>query len=97
VFISNTAIEVTVLELRRLLVELAEHTTNVCVRFRLIGELWQTNHCKILRMTNEGVALIDEPANKLIFIQDLNNIMQFELDGQFQIYQPHYHYTVKLN
>jgi hypothetical protein len=97
VFISNTATEVTVLELRRLLVELAEHSSSVCIRFRLLGELWQTHHCKVLKLSGDGVALLDEPSNKLFFIQDLNKIMQFEIDGQYQNYQPHYHYTVTLN
>jgi hypothetical protein len=96
VFISNTATEVTVLELRRLLVELAEHNTNVCIRLRSLGDMWQTNFCKVLKLTEEGVALVDDSANKLFFVQDLNNVMQFEIDGQYQNYQPHYHYTVKV-
>jgi hypothetical protein len=94
--ISNKATEVNVLALKRLLVELAEHRVNVCIRVRILGELWQANHSRVLRVTDNGVALLDESINKLLFIQDLNNIMQFELDGQFQHYKPNYHYTVKL-
>jgi hypothetical protein len=92
---SNTA-AVSVLELKRLLVELAEHRVNVCIRLRILGELWQANHSKVLRVNDTGTALLDELTNKLLFIQDLNNVMQFELDGQFQHYKPNYHYTVKL-
>jgi hypothetical protein len=32
--------------------------------------------------------------NKLIFIQELKDVMQFELDQAFQQYQPHFHYPV---
>jgi hypothetical protein len=93
---SNTITTVSILELKRLLIELAEHSNNVCIRFRLIGELWQARYYKVLRVTDNGVALIDEPANKLVFISNLSNVMQFELDGTFQIYQPNYHYSVKV-
>ena len=94
--ISKNALAVNVLELKRLLVELAEHKIDVCIRLRLLGDVWQLNHSKVLRVTDNSVALLDEFTNKLLFIQDLNNVMQFELDGQFQHYKPNYHYTVKL-
>jgi hypothetical protein len=94
--ISNSAAAVSVLELKRLLVELAEHKVNVCIRLRMLGELWQANHSRVIRVTDNGTAMLDELTNKLLFIQDLNNVMQFELDGQFQLYKPNYHYTVKL-
>jgi hypothetical protein len=94
--ISNNATAVNLLELKRLLVELAEHRVNVSIRVRILGEMWQENHSRVMRVTDKGVALLDESVNKLLFIQDLNNIMQFELDGQFQHYKPNYHYTVKL-
>jgi hypothetical protein len=94
--ISSNAATVSVLELKRLLIELAEHRVNVCIRLRILGELWQPNHSRVLRVNDTGTALLDELTNKLLFIQDLNNVMQFELDGQFQHYKPNYHYTVKL-
>jgi hypothetical protein len=94
VLMSNTITTVSILELKRLLTELAEHGNNVCVRFRLIGELWQPHHHRVLKMTETGVALVDEPSNKLVFISNLTNVMQFELDSAFQIYQPNYHYSV---
>jgi hypothetical protein len=94
--ISKNALTVNVLELKRLLVELAEHKIDVSIRLRLLGDVWQINHSKVLRVTENGVALLDEFTNKLLFIQDLNNVMQFELDGQFQHYKPNYHYTVKI-
>jgi hypothetical protein len=76
--------------------ELAEHGNGVCIRFRQMGELWQSQHYKILRMTENGIALIDEPSNKLVFISELSNVMQFELDSRFQNYQPNVHYSVNV-
>jgi hypothetical protein len=96
VLMSNTITTVSILELKRLLIELAEHGNNVCIRFRLIGELWQPHYYKVLKLTDNGVALIDEPSNKLLFISNLSNVMQFELDNRFQNYQPNNHYSVKV-
>lgn len=86
--------QIPVLELRRLLFELKDLRPDICVRFRLMGEMWQTSHMRVIKLTESGVALNDERSNKLIFIQDLTKVMQFELDNAFQQYQPHCHYTV---
>lgn len=87
-------IAVPVLELRRLLFELKDLRPDICVRFRLIGEMWQTNYLRIFKITERGVALLDENANKIIFLNDLQNVIQFEIDHAFQQYQPHFHYGV---
>lgn len=86
--------EVPVLELKRLLHSLKDSRPDICVRFRLMGEMWQSNHMRIIDIDERGVALNDEAANKLVFIRDLSHVMQFELDRAFQQYQPHYHYSV---
>lgn len=85
---------VPVLALKRLLYDLKDGRPDICVRFRLIGEMWQTNHSRIIQLTEKGVALNDEISNKLIFVRDLAHVMQFELDHAFQQYQPHFHYSV---
>jgi hypothetical protein len=85
---------VPVLALRRLLHDLKDLRPDIGVRFRLIGEMWQPNHTRIIQLTEKGVALNDERSNKLIFVRDLLNVMQFELDRTFQQYQPHFHYNV---
>jgi hypothetical protein len=85
---------VPVLELRRLLFELKDLRPDICIRFRFIGEMWQNNHYRVLKLTEKGVVLNDERANKLQFVQDLNKVIQFELDQAFQKFQPHYHYSV---
>lgn len=83
------------LELRRLLFDLTDQNSNVCIRFRFIGEMWQMNHMRVLKITDNEVALTDELANKLIFLKNLKNVVQFEIDQPFRQYQPHCHYTVE--
>jgi hypothetical protein len=89
--------QVSVLELRRLLFILHESRPDIGIRFRLIGEMWHSRHLRLVAVTEKGAALNDDKANKLIYIQDLNQIMQFELDHAFQQYQPHFHYSVNLS
>ena len=85
---------ISILELRSLLASLLNNHLNICIRFRLVGEMWQSHHMRVLKLTEKGVLLNDEVKNRLISIQDLSQVMQFEIDVQFQIYQPHYHYEV---
>lgn len=87
-------IKISVLKLRGLLFELKDLRPDICIRFRLIGVMWQTNHLRIFKITEKGLALHDENANKLIILNDLQNVIQFEIDHSFQQYQPHFHYSV---
>lgn len=82
------------LALRRLLHDLRDLRPDIGVRFRLMGEMWHPNHTRVIQLTEKGVALNDEKSNKLIFVRDLVNVMQFELDRAFQQFQPHFHYNV---
>lgn len=88
--------KVAVLALRRLLVELKEHRPDICIRYRLMGQMWAQNFMRVIEVPERGVLLYDEHANKHISIADLSKIMQFELDKSFQTYQPHNHYDVVL-
>jgi len=85
--------QIPVHELRRLLHELKDLRPDICVRFRLIDETWQTDYARVVKLTYKGVTLADE-ANKQVFINDLNKVMQFELDQAFQQYSPHFHYSI---
>jgi hypothetical protein len=91
---SNTITEIHVLELRMLLFDLKKNGKGVCIRFRMLGEMWQNHYSKVLNITETGAAFIEEPTNKLIFVQELNNVMQFEIDKPFQNYKPHFHYSI---
>lgn len=84
---------ISVLELRRLLVDLSEKRPDICIRFRLLGELWGVNFLRVARVNEKGAVLLDE-IQGLVSISDLNFIMQFEIDRPFQGFQPYYHYEV---
>jgi hypothetical protein len=86
-----------VLELRRLLYALKDSRPDICLRFRLVGEMWQNGYLRLLSVTEKGAALCDDRLSKLVYIHDLCNVMQFELDRAFQQYQPHFHYSVDLS
>jgi hypothetical protein len=88
---------VSVLELKRLLVELAEKRPNVCIRPRLMGEMWLVHFMRVVSTSEKGVLLHDEETNRFISVSDLSYIMQFELDNRFQNYQPHFHYEVRVS
>jgi hypothetical protein len=93
----NTDQKVTILSLRRLLVELKDHRPDICVRYRLIGQMWAKQFLRVNRLTDEGVILNDETSNKSITIPELAQVMQFEIDKPFQAYQPYFHYDVVLS
>lgn len=90
----NSDQTVTIIELRRLLHELRDKSSHVGIRFRMIGEMWHLSHQNVIRLSDAGVVLYDGGANKIRVISDLRRVMQFELDGRFQNYQPHVHYGV---
>jgi hypothetical protein len=86
---------VSVLELKRLLVDLRQKRQDICFRYRLVGEMWIVNAMRVMSVIEKGVLLNDEQNNKLVTISDLSMIMQFEIDAPFQGFQPHFHYHVK--
>lgn len=81
-------------ELKRILIDIKDHEPHICVRFRLIGEMWQVYMMRIITITENRVLVHDETSNKLISV-DLNNVMQFEIDTRFRDIEPYYHYEVK--
>ena len=85
---------VPVLQLRKLLYELRDHRVNVCVRIRRLGEMWKPNFMRVVDLNDRGAIFSDETTNEFVFVMDLTEIMQFELDNRFQSYEPYYHYEV---
>lgn len=67
---------------------------NVCFRFRLIGQMWQTNFMRIVSVNEHGVTLTNDTSHKLCVIENFNDIMQFELDAPLFQYNPHTHYDL---
>jgi hypothetical protein len=87
--------QVAVLELRRLLYELKDQRPDICVRFRLLGDMWQTSFHHVKSLTERGVILTNESKNETIAIMDLREVVQFELDARYQNYHPHNHYSIE--
>lgn len=84
---------VSVTELRQMLGDLTELRPDICIRFRLLGEMWMVDFRKVVKVTARGVILYDDHMG-LISVSDLSFVMQFELDRRFQRFQPFYHYEV---
>jgi len=85
---------ISTLELRRLLFDLKDKRADVCVRFRILGEMWRNSFMRIVQVTEKGAVFENEHTNDWVHLADLSEIMQFELDNRFQHYQPHFHYDV---
>ncbi|HYC83870.1 MAG TPA: hypothetical protein VEB86_01555 [Chryseosolibacter sp.] len=85
---------ISVIELKRLLVDLKDKRPDIGVRFRVIGDLWDKNFASIVLVTDRGVILNDESNANICTIPDLKNVIQFEIDGPFQNFQPYNHYDV---
>jgi hypothetical protein len=83
------------IELRRLFQELVDHQLNVCVRIRLLGQMWMQNFMRPIRLTEKGIVLFDETIMEYVFIKELGDVMQFELDGSHKNLQPYFHYEVR--
>lgn len=84
---------ISTLELRRLIADLIDKRPDICIRFRLLGELWQPHFMRVNKITEKGAIFFDE-TNNLVSVGDLNFVMQFEIDKPFQVFQPYYHYEV---
>jgi hypothetical protein len=87
--------EISVLELKRLLIELRDKRPDICIRFRLLGEMWFPHFMRIVLVTAKGVVLNNEVSNKLVIINRLSQVIQFELDRRFQNFKPHFHYNLR--
>lgn len=84
---------ISALELKRLMVDLKEKRPDICIRFRVLGEMWNSNFMRVGHVNDKGVLLFDE-GNNLVSLSDLNFVMQFEIEKPFQSFQPYYHYEV---
>jgi len=87
---------ISVLELKRLLVTIVDSYSTVCIRYRILGEMWQPHFMRVIRVTENGVVLEDERNQRMVILADLSQIMQFEIDGRIHQYVPNNHYEVTL-
>jgi hypothetical protein len=83
-------------EFKGLLKELHNKQQGICIRYRLLGEIWTANFTRMLYVTEKGAILNNEKNNQVIFIDDLKTVMQFELDTPFQNFEPRVQYKINL-
>jgi hypothetical protein len=86
---------IAVSQFRQLLIDLKTNRPDICIRYRLLGELWASNFTFVMRVTEKGLLLYDKTQpEKIIFISDISQVMQFELDAPFEGFEPYFHYDV---
>ena len=86
---------VTTTQVKALLTEIAANPCGVCIRTRLLGEMWHPNFMHLLMITKGGVIIFnDEILRKAVTIMRVEDVIQFEIDRKFQNYEPHFHYDV---
>ena len=85
---------VSVLELRRLLYTIVDNRLTACFRYRLLGEMWQPSFFRVVEVTENGVMLNEESTDSFKCLQDLSQIMQFEIDVAVHNFLPHNHYDL---
>jgi hypothetical protein len=91
----ETIMMVSVNELKRLILSIHENQLQVCIRYRTIGQLWHPNFLRIIKITESSAVLFHDAIRKrLILLSDLSSIIQFELDGRLNTFEPNFHYLV---
>lgn len=87
---------VSVLEFRRLLHEIKDRRGEVCVRYRLIGKMWEPFFLTVVALTENGATFVDPGKETSSSVDDLSKIIQFEFDKSFMGYQPLFHYELTI-
>jgi hypothetical protein len=94
--VNSNGNQISVLELRRLLYTIVDNRMDTCFRYRLLGEMWESNFLRVVEVTDKGALLTDETKNTFKCIGDLSQIMQFEIDVAVHNFIPHNHYEINL-
>jgi hypothetical protein len=85
---------ITTFYLRSLLSELGSREIPVGIRFRILGEMWKPHFMRVVRLTDRGAIFVDESSKEFVFVSELNDIVQFEIEDRVHELQPHFHYEV---
>lgn len=89
------ATEVSVDDLKKIVLSIAERKHKISIRFRTVGQLWYPNFLRILKVEDgKRILFHDEKRKFFISLRDLTAITQFELDGRFNGLEPNFHYQV---
>jgi len=88
---------ISLLELKRLLHDLKDTNADVDIRFRFLGQMWQSSFLKVFVVTDTGAVLFNRINSQVEIITNFADVIQFELDSRFQVYQPNNHYSVLID
>src|SRR5262245_18528906 len=91
---SKTKNSISTMYLRSVLHDLLGRKSSVCIRFRLLGEMWKPNFMHVVKITERGAIFNDDYTHEFVFVSDLSDVVQFEIDDRYQEFQPHFHYEV---
>jgi hypothetical protein len=81
-------------EFNRLLHDIRDRRPDVCIRVRLLGQMWSESFFSIKRFEDDSVLLLDSQQKKYLRIAKTSDVMQFELECSFFGFQAYYHYEV---
>ena len=85
---------ISTLTLRNILYDMYGRRNSVGFRFRLLGEMWRPSFMRIVKITERGAIFSDDQTKEFVFVSDLADVVQFEIDDRLMEYQPYYHYEV---
>jgi hypothetical protein len=80
-------------EFKAFIQTLWDRAPRIRIRIRPLGQMWQRHFSPILHLTGSG-AIILQDGDEMKHVS-LSNIMQFEIENQFQGMKPNNHYDVK--
>jgi hypothetical protein len=86
--------KVSVAELRRLFFDIRDRRPDVRVRVRILGKMWAESFCSIDFISGGQVVLFDSTEDHYHYVNNINDIIQFELECPFLGYIAFYHYEV---
>jgi hypothetical protein len=81
-------------EFRRLLNDIHDRRPDVRVRLRLLGKMWGERFCAIDFINEKQVVLFDESEDHYHYINNSDEVVQFELECSFFGFHAFYHYEV---
>lgn len=86
--------KVSQIEFRRLLFDIRDRRSDVRIRLRLVGKMWGERFCAVDFLSENQVVLFDQSEDHYLYINNLNDVIQFELECSFFGYHAFYHYEV---
>lgn len=86
--------KISLLEFKRLLSDIRNRRPDVRVRVRLLGKMWAEQFCAVDFLNDNQVVLFDQREDEYHYINNINDVAQFELECPFFGYDAFYHYDL---